>query len=138
MDFITVIGLIVGFAAAIFAAFGFYKAGSFKAKTPIAKLLEAGFGWVANTSEGAVRTLAWLEILGAIGIVLAAIGALANLPFAKALAVAAGAGLSLVMVAAIILHQSRGESKYTLKMNIQLLVPAVVATISWAMFLPLV
>ncbi len=135
MDAVQVIGLIVGFAASIFAAFGFYKAGSFKAKTPIDKLLEAGFGWVSNTSETSVRVLAWLEILGAIGVVLAPIAALAGFGFAKGFAVAAGAGLSLVMLAAIVLHQRRGESKYTLKMNLGLLAPALVATIAWALFL---
>jgi len=135
MDAVQVIGLIVGFAASIVSAFGFYKAGSFKSKTPIDKLAEAGLGWVKNTSATSVRVLAWLEILGAIGVVLAPIATLAGFHFAKAFAVAAGAGLSLVMVAAIILHQARGESKYTLKMNLGLLAPALIATLAWAFFL---
>ena len=135
LDAVAIVGVVVGFVAAIIAAVGFYKAGTFKAKTPIDKLLEAGFGWVAKTSEGSVRLLAWLEIIGAIGVVLAPIATLAGLSWAKGFAVAAGAGLSLVMVAAIILHQARGESKYTLKMNLQLLAPALVATVAWSLFL---
>jgi hypothetical protein len=135
MDVVTIIGITIGFAASIFAAIGFYKAGSFKAKTSMEKLLEAGFGWVKGTPEVSVRLLAWLEILGAIGIVLAPIAALAGFGFAKWFAVAAAAGLSLVMVAAIILHQARGESKYTLKMNLGLLAPALVATAAWVISL---
>jgi hypothetical protein len=135
MDPLQIVGLIVGFAASIFSAFAFYKAGSFKRTAPIEKLAEAGMGWVNNTSETSVRVLAWLEILGAIGIVLAPIAAIAGFGFAKTFAVAAGAGLSLVMVAAIVLHQRRGESKLTLKMNLGLLAPALIATVAWVLFL---
>jgi hypothetical protein len=135
MNIQSIIGVVVGFAAAIFAAWGFYKAGSFKAKTPIDKLIEAGFGWVKGTPAGAVRLLAWLEILGAIGVVVAPAAVLLGLAWAKWFAVAAAAGLALVQVSAIILHQVRGESKYTLKMNLGLLAPALVALAAWVIFL---
>ena len=78
-------------AASIYIAFGNYKAGSFKVKTPVDKLLEAGFGWVKGTPEYAVRLLGYLEILGAIGVVLAPIAAIAEFSIGKPFAVAAAA-----------------------------------------------
>lgn len=135
MEAVTIIGLVVGFAASIFTAFANYKAGSFKANTPIDKLLEAGFGWVKGTPEYAVRLLGYLEILGAIGVVLAPIAAIADFSIGKPFAVAAAAGLSLVQIAAIILHQVRGETKYTLKMNLSLLIPSLIALVAWVLFL---
>ena len=52
-----------------------------------------------------------------------------GLEFAQYLAVVAGLGLALTMVGAMVVHQSRGESKYTFKMNFKLLAIALVAAI---------
>ncbi len=52
-------------------------------------------------------------------------------------AVAAGAGLALTMVGAILVHAQRGELKYTLKMNLRLLAVAAVSAGAWAV-LPLI
>jgi hypothetical protein len=41
------------------------------------------------------------------------------------------------MVGAIILHAKRGEAKYTLKMNMNLLLVSLAAALLWA-YLPLV
>jgi hypothetical protein len=124
---------VIGFAVSAFLGFGFFKAGKFKLTASRETLLGAGFGWVEKTSMGAVRTLALLEVLGAIGGVVApaAFYMLPGFEWAIWFGVAATAGLALVMVAAIILHQVRGESKYTLKMNLGLLLPALVATGLW-------
>lgn len=125
---------IAGFAISGFLAFGFWKAGWFKFTSSRETLLGAGFGWVEKTPFGAVRLLAFLELLGAVGVVLApAVSFVPGFEWAIWFGVAAGAGLALVMVAAIILHQARGESKYTLKMNLGLLVPALIATAIWVL-----
>jgi Co/Zn/Cd efflux system component len=122
---------IAALAVSAFSAFGFWKAGSFKSKASKEVLLGAGMGWVEKTPMGTVRLIAWLEILGAIGVVLAPIGAWVTTgDFAVAskwIGVAAAAGLALTMVVAFIMHAARGEAKYTWKMNTQLFLVAVVA-----------
>lgn len=119
-------------AASIFGAFSFYKAGRFKAFSSKETLLGAGFGWVETTPMGTVRLIAWLEFAGAAGLVLAPIAYFLGFTWAIWFAVAAGAGLALTMVGAIWLHAKRGESKYTLKMNLQLLIVVAVAAGLWA------
>jgi hypothetical protein len=125
---------IAALAVSIFAARGFYKAGSFKAKANKETLLGAGMGWVAKVPFGLVKLIAWLEILGAIGVVLAPIGAyLTGFEWSKFVGVAAGAGLSLTMVVAFIMHVARGEAKYTWKMNLGLFASALAATVLQAL-----
>lgn len=120
---------IAALAVSIFAARGFYKAGLFKAKADKETLLGAGFGWVAKVPFGLVKLIAWLEILGAIGVVLAPLGAyLTGFAWSQWIGVAAGAGLALTMVVAFIMHVARGEAKYTWKMNLGLFASAAVAT----------
>jgi riboflavin transporter FmnP len=83
---------------------------------------------------GLVKLIAWLEILGAIGVVLAPIGAyLTGFEWSKFVGVAAGAGLSLTMVVAFIMHVARGEAKYTWKMNLGLFASALAATVLQAL-----
>ncbi len=125
---------IAALAVSIFAARGFYKAGSFKAKATKETLLGAGFGWVEKIPFGLVRLIAWLEILGAIGIVLAPIGAyVTGFAWSQWIGVAAGAGLALTMVVAFIMHVARKEAKYTWKMNLGLFAGALVATVLQAL-----
>ena len=91
-------------------------------------------GWVAKVPFGLVRLIAWLEILGAIGVVLAPIGAyVTGLVWAQWVGVAAGAGLALTMVVAFIMHVARGEAKYTWKMNLGLFAAAAIATVLQAL-----
>ena len=59
---------IAALAVSFFSARGFFKAGSFKSKASKETLLGAGMGWVEKTPMGVVRLIAWLEILGAIGV----------------------------------------------------------------------
>lgn len=125
---------IAALAVSIFAARGFFKAGSFKAKATKETLLGAGFGWVEKIPFGLVRLIAWLEILGAIGIVLAPIGAyVTGFAWSQWIGVAAGAGLALTMVVAFIMHVARKEAKYTWKMNLGLFAGALVATVLQAL-----
>lgn len=128
----SVIALVIaGFAVSIFAANGFYKAGKFKAFNSRETLLGAGFGWIEKIPFATVRLIAWLELLGAAGLLIAPIGYLLGFDWAIWFAVAAGFGLSLTMVGAILVHAARKESKYTVKMNLQLLGVSLIAAILW-------
>lgn len=129
--------IVLAAVASLFTAFSFYKAGKFKAFSTKETLLGAGFGWVEKIPFGVVRLIAWLELLGAAGLVIAPIGYFLGYTWAIWFAVAAALGLALTMVGAIILHAKRGEGKYTLKMNLQLLVVALAAAGLWA-YLPMI
>ena len=126
------IGVIAAIAS-LYTAWSFTKAGLFKARSSKEALLAAGFGWIEKIPFIVVRLIAWLELLGAAGLVLAPIGYLLGFTWAIWFAVAAGVGLSLTMVGAIWVHGARKESKYTLKMNLKLLAPTLVATIGWVL-----
>lgn len=125
----------VASVASLYIAYGYWKAGMFKATASKQVMLDAGFSWMQNQPVATARVLAYLEILGAIGVVVAPVAYFFGLDWAIWLAVAAAAGLSLVMIGAMILHGVRGEAKYTLKMNLKLLIPSVIATAAWA-YLP--
>ena len=123
--------IFLAIAAIIFSAltaFTYFKAGSMKAKASEETLLAAGMGWVKGRM-GFTRVVAWLEILGAIGIIAGPIGAwVTNLEWSKWIGVAAAAGLTLTMVVALIMHVVRGEIKYTWKMNVGIIAVAAIAT----------
>jgi hypothetical protein len=125
---------IAALAVSIYTARGFFKAGSFKSKASKETLLGAGMGWVEKTPMGVVRLIAWLEILGAIGVVIAPIGAyLTGFVWSQWVGIAAGAGLALTMVVAFLMHAVRGEAKYTWKMNLGLFAGASLATVLQAL-----
>ena len=123
--------IFLAIAAIIFSAltaFTYFKAGSMKAKLSEETLLAAGMGWVKGRM-GFTRVVAWLEILGAIGIIAGPIGAwVTNFELSKWIGVAAGAGLTLTMIVALIMHLVRGEIKYTWKMNVGIIAVAAIAT----------
>jgi hypothetical protein len=124
-----IIVAILALAVSAFVAFGFFKAGKFKAFSPREALLAAGFGWVENLPFGVVRLIAWLELLGAVGIVAAPVAAyfIQGFAWAQVLGVLAADGLALTMLVASIMHIARGEFKYTWKANLGLLVASLVA-----------
>ena len=133
--------IFLAIAAIIFSAltaFTYFKAGSMKAKASEETLLAAGMGWVKGRM-GFTRLVAWLEILGAIGIIAGPVGAwVTNFEWSKWTGVAAGAGLTLTMIVALIMHIVRGEIKYTWKMNIGIIAAAGIATgLQAAVALPL-
>ena len=91
--------IIAGILAAAFAA-----AGLMKLAQPKAKLAEAGMPWTEDFSDGQVKMIGALEVLGAIGLILPA-----ALDIAPILTPIAAAGLALLMVGAAITHVRRGE-----------------------------
>ena len=123
--------IVIGFAISAFTAFSFYKAGSFKLKSSKETMLAAGFGWLEKLPVSVAKTIGLLEILGAAGLILVPIGYLVGREWAIWFAVAAGVGLVLTMAGAIIVHAQRGESKFTLKMNLQLLLVALLSAGAW-------
>lgn len=120
---------IAALAVSAFVAFGFFKAGKFKATATREVMLGAGFGWIEKLPTSTVRLIAWLELAGALGIVLAPLVAylVPGFEWAQIWGVLAAAGLALTMLVAFIMHAVRGEAKYTWKANLSLLAMSVVA-----------
>ena len=120
---------IAGLAVSAFVAFGFFKAGKFKATATRETMLGAGFGWIEKLPTAVVRLIAWLELAGALGIVLAPLAAylVPGFEWAKIWGVLAATGLALTMLVAFIMHAVRGEAKYTWKANLSLLAMSVLA-----------
>ncbi len=125
--FITIAAL----AVSAFVGFGFFKAGQFKASASRETMLQAGFGWIEKVPTGVVRLIAWLELAGAIGIVLAPLAAyfVPGFAWAASWGVLAAIGLALTMFVAALVHIVRGEFKYTWKMNLSLLGMTLVALV---------
>ena len=124
--------IIAAAAVSLFTAYSFFNAAKFKATASKEVMLQAGFGWLEKLPVSVARAIAYLELLGAGGLVLAPIGYLLGYQWAIWFAVAAGAGLALTMVGAIWLHAVRKESQYTLKMNVQLLAVSIMSASFWA------
>ena len=127
--------VIVAWALTAFLVVVYSKAGSFKLTAPMQTRADAGMGWTAKAGKGATRTIALLELLGAAGIVLAPIASeFLGFGWAQGLGVAAAVGLVLVMVVAIIMHAVRGETKYTIKINLMLLLASVIVAVLLAIY----
>ena len=120
---------IAALAVSAFVAFGFFKAGKFKATATREVMLGAGFGWIEKLPTAVVRLIAWLELAGALGIVLAPVVAylVPGFGWAQIWGILAAAGLALTMLVAFIMHAVRGEAKYTWKANLSLLATSVIA-----------
>ena len=116
---------IAGWALTAFVAMTFFKAGKFKLTAPIETLVGAGMTWAKQIPAPLVRLIALLEVVGAVGLVVAQVafevGVLANIEaflFAQIWAVAAAIGLALTMGVALVMHIARKEIKYTWKINV--------------------
>lgn len=94
-----VLWILAGLLALAFAA-----AGLMKLTQPKAKLASSGMAWTEDFSDGQVKAIGAVELLGAIGLVLPA-----ALGIAEILTPLAAAGLALTMVGAAITHVRRGE-----------------------------
>ena len=112
-------------ALTVFVARVFFNAGKFKLTASIETLVGAGMTWTKQIPKALVRLIALLEVVGAIGLVVAQagyeVGVIANIPaffFAQYFAVAAAAGLALTMAVALVMHVVRKEIKYTWKINV--------------------
>ena len=96
-----VLWIIAGLLALAFAA-----AGLMKLAQPRAKLAASGMAYAEDFSDGAMKGIGALEVLGALGLILPA-----ALGVAEVLTPLAALGLALVMVGAVVVHLRRGESK---------------------------
>ncbi|GAA2741693.1 MULTISPECIES: DoxX family protein [Kitasatospora] len=107
-----------GLLAALYLAAGLTKAGR-----PREQLLtDPRMGWAADYTDGGVRAIGLVEILGALGLVLPQATGIAQV-----LTPLAAAGLAVVQLAAARLHLKRGETS-SLPMNAVLfLLAALVA-----------
>jgi uncharacterized membrane protein YphA (DoxX/SURF4 family) len=102
-------------AQALLAAL-YLMAGWMKLTQPIDALAAMSMAWAPTMPEPFVRFVGLMEVLGAIGLILPA--ATRILPFLTPLA---ALGLTIVQVAAIILHAVRGETAMSLPLNLVLL-----------------
>jgi hypothetical protein len=132
-DNLDILIIIAAYSVSAFTAYSFFKAAKFKATASKETMLQAGFGWLEKLPVSVARVIAYLELLGAAGLLIAPVGYLLGYEWAIWFAVAAGAGLALTMVGAIWLHAARKESQYTLKMNLQLLAVSVMSASFWAL-----
>ncbi|GII59573.1 hypothetical protein Pth03_79620 [Planotetraspora thailandica] len=106
----------------------FYVAAGFtKLSQPRAKLRDR-MGWVDDLSDGQVKLIGALELLGAIGLILPAATGIAPV-----LTPLAATGLAVIQLAAIPVHLRRGEGKLV-PLNLVLLVLA--AIVAWGRFGP--
>ncbi len=109
-------------------AVAFLAAGLMKLAQPKKKLAESGMGWTEDFSDGAVKGIGALEVLGAVGLILPA--ALGIVPV---LVPIAATGLALLMLGAAVTHARRKESP-NIVANIVLL--ALAAFVAWGRFGP--
>ncbi len=102
--------------AQVLLAAAYLAAGAMKLFQPMDVLAGMGMGYVTTMPELFIRFVGLMEILGAIGLILPSLTRI--LPM---LTPAAAVGLSIVQVAAIILHAIRGETATSLPVNLVLL-----------------
>ena len=100
----------------VFALFGFQKV-----FMPIPDLIEFGMLWIEDFPAWQVRTIGFLEVLGAFGLIFPYV--IKSLP--KIIVVIASGGLALTMVGAIITHISRGDVILSIIINSILFLMAV-------------
>jgi len=131
----NVLLIIVSLAFSGFTAYAFIKAGLHKLQTPAAKLLEGGWGWVEKAPKGSTKFIGLAELLGGLGVILAPVAiTVFNFGWAQIWGVLAGAGLTVIMVLANIVHIARKEFKYTYKAGLMLLAVSLVTTILLAFY----
>ena len=109
-------------------AVAFLAAGGVKVSTPRAKLQER-MAWVEDFTDGQVKAIGAVELLGAIGVVVPGI-----LKIVPILVPLAATGLAITMVLAFVMHARRGEAKESLGANLVLL--ALALFVAWGRFGP--
>lgn len=108
----------------------FLMAGFMKLTQPKATLLEKVGGWVEGFSDGQIKMIGLVELLGSIGLVLPML--LNIYPF---LTPVAALGLAVTMVGAAIVHLKRKESVF---MNMALLALALFVAIARFLIIPVI
>ena len=109
-------------------AVAFLTSGLMKLSQPKKKLADSGMGWTEDFSDGAVKGIGALEVLGAAGLILPA-----ALDIVPVLVPIAATGLALLMLGAAVTHARRKEST-NIVVNIVLL--ALAAFVAWGRFGP--
>lgn len=108
-------------------AAGMLAAGGGKLAQPYEKTAES-MAWAKRFSAGQVKTIALLEVLAALGLILPAATGIATV-----LTPLAAVGVALIMIGAVVTH-ARGSEWPNVGVNIVLLAIAVV--IAWGRFGP--
>ena len=119
----VVLWIVAGVLAAAFLASGLMKLAQ-----PRQKIVESGMGWAGDFSDGAVKAIGALEVLGALGLILPAV-----FDVATVLVPIAAVGLALVMAGAAVVHARRKETQMVVVNVVLLLLAAFVA---WGRFGP--
>ena len=109
-------------------AVAFLAVGGLKVSTPRAKLRER-MAWVEDFTDGQVKAIGAIELLGAIGVVVPGI-----LKIAPILVPLAATGLVITMLLAFVMHARRGEAKESLGTNLVLF--ALALFVAWGRFGP--
>src|ERR1700738_1273513 len=113
---------------AIVLAAVFAGSGLMKQLVPKDKLVTAGQGWAQDYSPTNIRLIGFVEVVGAVGLVLPA-----AVHIAPILVPLAAVGLALVMVGAIVVHARRKEPM-NIAVNVVLIALAVF--VAWGRFGP--
>jgi uncharacterized membrane protein YphA (DoxX/SURF4 family) len=113
---------------AIVLAVAFAGSGLMKLVVPKDKLVTAGQGWAQDYSPTNIRLIGFVEVVGAVGLVLPA-----AVHIAPILVPLAAVGLALVMVGAIVVHARRKEPM-NIAVNVVLIALAVF--VAWGRFGP--
>ncbi len=119
----VVLWIVAGVLAAAFLASGLMKLAQ-----PKKKIVDSGMGWAEDFSDGAVKGIGALEVLGALGLILPAV-----FDVATVLVPIAASGLALIMLGAAVTHARRKESQMVVVNVVLLLLAAFVA---WGRFGP--
>ncbi len=119
----VVLWIVAGVLAAAFLGAGLMKLGQ-----PKKKLADSGMGWTEDFSDGAVKAIGALEVLGALGLILPAV-----FDVATVLVPIAATGLALLMLGAAATHARRKEPQMIVA-NVVLFALAVF--VAWGRFGP--
>jgi uncharacterized membrane protein YphA (DoxX/SURF4 family) len=114
--------------AAIVLAAVFAGSGLMKQFVPKEKLVTSGQGWAEDFSPTNIRLIGFVEILGAIGVVLPAV-----VHIAPILVPLAATGLVLVMLGAATVHARRKEA---MNIAVNLVLIALAVFVAWGRFGP--
>lgn len=96
---------IVVWVLQLVVAFALLGSGVVKLVRPRPALVSSGMGWADDFSDGGVKGIGALEVVGALGMLLPAFTGIVPV-----LVPLAALGLALVMAGAVVVHVRRGES----------------------------
>jgi len=119
-------------AVQVLLGLAFLAAGGMKLARPKKELANNNMAWVEDFSQGAVRLIAALEVLGALGLVLPALTGV--LPWLTPLA---ALGLALLMAGAVYTHLRREEGLAAVVPPAVLLLLAALVAVGRSFVLPL-